>query len=77
MTQVPQDIPEDVILADHKREIKSIRNRLLSATDYTQIPDVPISSEKVAEFAIYRQELREIADKYDYCHEVVWPTKPK
>ena len=71
-----QEIPTDVILADNKREIKSIRNRLLLSTDYTQIPDVPLSSEKVEEFALYRQELRQIADKYDYLHDVIWPSKP-
>lgn len=41
-------------------EVKALAKRLLSETDYTQLPDVEISNKK--EFADYRQYLRHAYD---------------
>jgi hypothetical protein len=42
-------------------QIRSLRNSLLSACDYTQLPDNP--SPKKAEWATYRQALRDLPDQ--------------
>lgn len=43
-------------------DVKRTRNTLLASTDWTQAADSPLSDEKKAEFATYRQALRDITD---------------
>jgi hypothetical protein len=50
---------------------KATRNQKLSATDWTQLADVPLTAECKADFADYRQALRD-ADML----EPVWPEVP-
>lgn len=57
------------------REIREKRNRLLFACDWTQLSDSPLSVEKKEEWAIYRQELRDITN-YASPDQVVWPNEP-
>jgi hypothetical protein len=54
-------------------EIRHKRNALLSASDYTQLPDA-ING---AVWIDYRQTLRTIPQDYLTHDLVVWPTKPK
>lgn len=55
--------------------IKSTRNQYLLECDWTQLSDSPLTTEKKAEWAIYRQELRDITIQEDPFN-IVWPTKP-
>lgn len=58
--------------------IRIKRNKLLSASDYTQSSDYPISDEKRQEWADYRQQLRDITETFAGNYKnVVWPTKPE
>ena len=41
-------------------EVREKRDRRLSASDWTQMPDCPLSDSKKAEWASYRQALREL-----------------
>lgn len=50
------------------------RNGLLAASDWTQLPDVPLATKEA--WATYRQALRDITDQPGYPLEVVWPTPP-
>lgn len=50
------------------------RNRLLKASDYTQMPDWP--GDKVA-WATYRQQLRDIPQNFTNAEDVVFPTPPE
>tara|TARA_B100000519_G_scaffold92905_1_gene80894 strand:- start:226 stop:462 length:237 start_codon:yes stop_codon:yes gene_type:complete len=65
------------------------RNRLLEGSDWTQMPDSPLSDSKKAEWAAYRKELRDLPGKWPadvdttntdpYIDNDVtwsWPTKP-
>lgn len=52
------------------------RDSLISATDWTQMPDAPLTPEKKAEFTAYRQALRDLPQTYDNPDDIVWPTKP-
>ena len=53
--------------------IKRKRNKLLSQSDYTQMPDWP--GDKTA-WAEYRQALRDITTTFSDPNEVVWPKAP-
>ena len=55
--------------------IKEQRSRLLSSSDWTQLPDSPLSLEKKTEWAVYRQALRDITTLSD-INNIVWPTQP-
>jgi len=50
---------------------KALRNTKLSATDWTQLGDVPLTAQCKADFADHRQALREL-DMLD----PVWPDAP-
>ena len=56
------------------------RNMRLGITDWTQLPDVPLTDSKKAEWATYRQSLRDfpptIDDNITLMSQLVWPTKP-
>jgi len=40
--------------------MRAKRNALLAASDWTQLPDVPLSKEKKADWKRYRKELRDL-----------------
>ncbi|SMY15578.1 tail fiber assembly protein [Photobacterium aquimaris] len=56
--------------------IRKYRDSLISETDWTQMPDAPLTPEKKTEFTAYRQALRDIPQTYDNPDDIVWPTKP-
>ncbi|HEJ2458035.1 TPA: phage tail assembly chaperone [Vibrio cholerae] len=66
------------IVSDAKWEvIREKRQPFIDKTDWTQMPDAQLSPEKKAEFAAYRQALRDIPQNYSNPDDVVWPTKPE
>ena len=54
-------------------EVRQQRNQLLSACDWTQLPDAPVDT---AAWATYRQELRDLTAQAGFPWEVVWPEEP-
>lgn len=58
-----------------KSQIRMIRDRYLSLTDFTQISDVPFSSQVKAEFATFRQQLRDLPN-VDDPSTITWPAIP-
>lgn len=44
--------------------IRRNRDFLLTKSDWTQLPDSPLSAEEKAKWAAYRQELRDLTNKY-------------
>ena len=54
--------------------IRSQRDSLLAASDWTQVPDAPVDQ---AAWAVYRQALRDITTQAGFPHEVIWPVKPE
>jgi len=52
------------------------RNAILSATDWTQAADSPLSSDKKTEWATYRQALRDLPTEYPDSQRITWPTEP-
>ena len=57
--------------------LRDQRDKLLRASDYTQMPDLPIGAELRAEWATYRQALRDLPALIDYLDEIEWPTPPQ
>jgi len=59
--------------------VRSRRNNLLKGSDWTQVPDSPLSDAVKAEWAAYRQALRDVpatTGEVTTLEEVVWPTPP-
>lgn len=56
--------------------IRFKRDSLLKDSDFSQLPDSPLTDEKKTEWALYRQQLRDIPEEYSTPAEVVWPVKP-
>ena len=57
------------------QNIRSQRNSLLSESDWTQLPDSPLTPEKKTEWSVYRQELRDVTSQSD-PNNIIWPIKP-
>ena len=58
-------------------QIRTKRDALMTATDWTQLSDSPLSAEKKAEFTEYRQALRDLPQSTSNPDQVVWPLKPE
>lgn len=59
--------------------VRRPRNFALAESDWSQMPDAPLTAEKKAEWAAYRQELRDMPSVYANIQdpaEIVPPTKP-
>jgi hypothetical protein len=56
--------------------IRSKRDDFLSFCDWTQMPDSPLTPEKKAAWATYRQALRDIPKNFANTADIVWPTQP-
>jgi hypothetical protein len=57
-------------------QIRGDRRNRLEQSDYTQMLDVPLTSEMRAKWLAYRQQLRDITTQSD-PFTVVWPTQPE
>jgi hypothetical protein len=57
--------------------LRQWRNRQLAASDWTQLPDVTLSNEKVEAWKQYRQELRDMLKQNDDPKLIVFPEPPK
>ena len=60
-------------------QIRSLRAIYLTASDWTQVADTPLSDSKKAEWATYRQALRDVPTSNSSVtdlDDVVWPTPP-
>jgi len=55
--------------------VRAERTRTLSISDFTQISDAPVTSEKRVEWATYRQALRDLTTQTDPFN-IAWPTSP-
>lgn len=66
-----QDV--DAVLA---ASIRTSRNIELQASDWTQLPDVPITPSCLTDFQTYRQELRDIPQQVGFPQTVNYPVAP-
>lgn len=52
------------------------RQKLLYASDWTQIPNNPLTLQEQENWAKYRQALRDITSQFGYPFNITWPTPP-
>ena len=72
-----EEIDQDKL--DSQDDIRSERNSRLASYDWTVIADAPLSTDMVAKWKTYRQELRDITKQSTFSEavpSVTWPTKP-
>ena len=61
-------------------DLRVERNLKLADADWTQMPDAPLTGEKKAEWATYRQALRDLPSQYATETDIdnlVYPTRPE
>ena len=61
-----EPLPREIASAN----VRGLRDRLLAASDWTQVADAPVDQQK---WALYRQALRDISAQAGFPWEVVWP----
>jgi hypothetical protein len=54
----------------------AMRSNLLSGCDWTQVADSPLSDEKKAQWAEYRQKLRDLTKQENWPNAPEWPLPP-
>lgn len=60
-------------------ELRVLRNEMLRESDWTQMPDAPVSEADKAKWAIFRQQLRDLPQNYaniTNIDEVEFPARP-
>lgn len=79
VTPVPADsmdvvfVVEELPDSDVWPSVRARRDALLAASDWTQLPDVPLATKQA--WAAYRQALRDITLQND-PHKLTWPVAP-
>lgn len=71
--------PEEVSArTSHEAEaIRSQRDSKLKESDWTQMPDCPLSDASKSLWAVYRQALRDITSQQGFPFDVVFPDEPE
>lgn len=57
-------------------QVLAKRLPLLEQSDWTQLPNNPLTAEQQAAWSTYRQALRDITAQLGYPFDVIWPTPP-
>jgi hypothetical protein len=66
----------DMMTEEQAMELVRVeRNRRLFDSDWTQLPDTPLTAEEIEEWRVYRQELRDFPDILVW-NESQWPVAP-
>jgi hypothetical protein len=58
-------------------KVRNQRTRLLTACDWTQLTDSPLSTEQKTAWTTYRQQLRDIPQQQVEPEDVTWPSQPE
>jgi hypothetical protein len=73
---VPASVIAEAVNSAKWSEIRVMRDGLIRETDWVFFPDSPVSEDAKALVSEYRQELRDIPQKFQNPEDVVWPPKP-
>lgn len=57
-------------------EARRQRNALISQSDWTQLPDAPLTSAQRGAWVTYRQALRDISKQTAFPTDIAWPVMP-
>ena len=67
---------QQLLFNEAASKVKRERQRLLTATDWTDTVSASTRLENYNEWQFYRQQLRDITTLEGYPFNVVWPTQP-
>lgn len=75
------DYAPPYVSGSNESEVRKKRNMLLDDSDWTQMPDTALTDSKKAEWATYRQALRDMMASYtdsesNTVENTTFPTKP-
>ena len=56
--------------------IRRERNIKLQESDWTQLPDAPLTTEQKTQWGTYRQALRDLTEQEGFPSTIVWPQSP-
>lgn len=77
MDGAPVERTEEEILSDKSTmlsdKIRLKRDALLAETDWTQLPDAPLSDDQKEQAREYRQMLRDIPQQGGFPADIIWP----
>lgn len=62
---------------EKEQAIRNERNLRLAYTDWTQLPDAPLTAEQKAAYAEYRQALRDVPEQAGFPDAIEWPEEPQ
>lgn len=80
---MPEDLEQfvldhaGVVTAKKAKEVKTQRNALLQASDWTQVQDAPLDPDMKTAWTAYRQLLRDVPQQPGFPEDVTWPLEPK
>ncbi len=75
---VEQTVEEKVETDKRKAaEVRFMRNRKLTDTDWTQLDDTPLDNVAKSAWANYRQALRDVPEQDGFPFNVNWPAQPE
>jgi len=57
-------------------ELRAERNLKLSASDWTQVSDAPLTEDEKTSWRTYRQQLRDLPEVTTDPANPIWPSKP-
>ena len=69
-------LADRVVAAPTWELIRGKRDVLLTACDWTQIPDAQLTAEQRDAWKVYRQALRDLTKAFSTPGDVVWPNSP-
>ena len=67
---------QQAITDSRAHSIRAERDKKLTDTDWTQIPNNALSDESKTAWATYRQSLRDITADSGFPHSITWPDQP-
>ncbi|GAB6124338.1 tail fiber assembly protein [Humidesulfovibrio idahonensis] len=71
-----QPVPYEATAEGKAALIRATRDAKLTACDWTQLADAPLSAEVKAAWSTYRQALRDITAQAGFPQDVTWPSEP-
>ena len=69
-------VAENKPQAEVEQYVRSVRDKLLILSDWTQMPDSPLDSSTKTSWATYRTGLRDISGQTGFPTDFTWPTAP-
>lgn len=62
--------------SEESMNVRNVRDYKLSLTDWTQLKDIKLSESRLAQWAEYRQNLRDVPAQEGFPFVIIWPNQP-